>query len=225
MTGRAVHVWRDGRLEASFTGFEGELDRAEVDGDDVLTITLAPETIVADTLGAPARRRVLRGPSMSITDLRVDRLRGQLLATSFDQSLYVWDLASGALVRKLEATGPLWAVRTSPDGALAIGVGGISPVVWDQRTGARLRQLEGHSDMVQSGDFFGDRLFIAAALNHTALVWDVTTGRPLLKLLDVDAVKVAADHRTVALIGPTGVRLWSPAMPEPDLGALPVLRK
>jgi hypothetical protein len=78
---------------------------------------------------------------------------------------------------------------------------------------------------VQSGEFFEDRLFISAAQNHTALIWDVAAARPLLKLLDVDDVKVSGDRRAVALIGATGVRVWSPRMPAPDLDALPVLRK
>jgi len=74
---------------------------------------------------------------------------------------------------------------------------------------------------VQNGEFIGDRLFISTSLNHTAVVWDVAAARPLLRLLDVDAVEVSDDRRAVALLGPTGVRVWSPRMPAPDPGALP----
>ena len=137
--------------------------------------------------------------------------------------MYIWDAATGALVRKLEGTGPLWAVRASPDGAITIGVGGVSPTIWDRTSGARLGQLEGHSDLVREGEFLDDQIFVSIAWNHTALVWDVVTARALLTFRDVDAMVVAPDRRSVALVGATGVRVWSPRVPPPDLDALPAL--
>jgi WD40 repeat protein len=145
------------------------------------------------------------------------------VAASEDQVVYIWDAATGALVRKLEGTGPLWAVRTSPDGAITIGVGGVSPMVWDHASGARLGPLEGHSDLVRDGEFVDDRLFITLAWNHTALVWDVVSRRPLLSFRDVDVMAVAPDRRSVVLVGAKGIRVWSPHAPEPSLGALPTL--
>jgi len=114
-------------------------------------------------------------------------------------------------------------VRTSPDGAITIGVGGVTPTVWDQHSGARLGLLEGHSDLVGDGEFLDDRIFISRAWNHTALVWDVVSKRPLMTFRDVDQMRVAPDRSSVALVGTKGVRVWSPHMPVPFLDALPVL--
>jgi WD40 repeat protein len=223
VAGGAVHVWRDGRLEARLTGYPGGVQQAGVDGDVVYAVTGAPSAVVIDTIGDPARRRILRAGTKHITDVRFDREHGRVIAASNDQFLYVWDAATGALVRKLEGTGPLRGAPMSPDGALVIGVGGMSPVVWDRTSGARLGQLEGHADLVQGGEFIDDRLFVSVAANHTALIWDVETGRPLTKLQDVDTVVVSEDRRSVALVGETGVRVWSPRTPAPDLGALRAL--
>jgi hypothetical protein len=45
----------------------------------------------------------------------------------------------------------------------------------------------------------------------------------LTKFHDVDAMVVSGDRRSVALVGATGVRIWSPRAPVPDLDALRVL--
>jgi WD40 repeat protein len=230
MAGGVVRIWRvgpDARIEASLGGYPGELQHVRVDGDDVYAITGDPVAIVLDSIGdamdAPMQRRIFWGPTRSIEDVWLDRKRGQVLAASTDQFLYVWDLATGALAHKLEGTGPLRAVRMSPDGSLMIGVGGISPAVWDRATGARLGQLEGHSALVTDGEFIDDRLFISTATNQTALIWDVDAARPLTKLHDVEAIVVAPDRRSVVFGGGKGARLWTPRAPAPDLDALGAL--
>jgi WD40 repeat protein len=97
-------------------------------------------------------------------------------------------------------------------------------VVWDRKTGARRGQLAGHVSVVQDGDFIEDELFVSVALDHTAILWDVSTGQPLLRLSDVDHLVVTGDRRSVALVGSAGVRVWSPRAPIPELSALPAPR-
>jgi WD40 repeat protein len=218
--GNVVRVFRGGQLEATFTGYAGRIEHVAIDGDDVLATTEAPAALVVDAIGEPARRRIFRAGTKEVTDVRFDRERGRIAGASLDQFLYVWDAATGALVNKLEGTGPLWGVRTSPDGALAIGVGGVSPTVWDRASGARLHQLEGHSDLVRDGAFLGDRLFLSLAWNRTAIVWDVDSGRALTRFHEVDEIAVSEARGTVALVGATGVRIWTPRTPVPDLDAL-----
>jgi len=221
--GSVVRVWRRGRLETSLTGYPGSVERVGTDGDDVYAITNDPVTIVVDAIGDSTRRRIFRAGTLDITDVRFDHAQGWVVATSDDQFLYIWDAATGALVRKLEGTGPLNMVRTSPDGSIMIGVGGISPTVWDRVSGARKGQLEGHSALVDDGEFLNDQIFVSIARNHTAFVWDVGTTRPLMTFHDVGTMVFASDRRSVALVGSTGVRVWSPRLPPPDLDALPAL--
>ena len=140
-----------------------------------------------------------------------------------DQFLYIWNARTSALVRKLEGTGPLFGVRTSPDGSITIGVGGFSPTVWNRASGARVGQLEGHAALVQNGEFLNDQIFVSIALDHTAFVWDIAAARPLMTFHDVDTMVLAEDRRSVALVGTTGVRIWSPRLPPPDLDALRAL--
>jgi WD40 repeat protein len=218
-----VRVWNGGRLETSRAGYTGRIANVGIDGDDLFAITNEPVTIVVDTIGDPARRKIFHAGTKAITDVHFDREQGRVLATSHDQFLYIWNAATGALVRKLEGTGPLYAVRTSPDGSTTIGVGGFSPTVWDLTSGARKRQLEGHSALVIEGQFLDDQIFVSIALNHTAFVWDVVAGRPLMAFHDASTMVFADDLRSVAIVGAMGVRVWSPRMPPPDLDALRAL--
>jgi hypothetical protein len=103
------------------------------------------------------------------------------------------------------------------------GVGGVSPTLWDRNSGAPRIQLEGHSALVIDGDFLSDQLFVSVMINHTALVWDLVTARPLMTFHDVEAMVFASDRRSVAIVGATGVRVWSPRVPPPDLDALEAL--
>jgi WD40 repeat protein len=223
--GGIVRVWHRGRLETSLAGYTGSIGGVGVDGDDVYALTNDPTTIVVDAVGTPARRRIFRAGTIPITDVRFDRQQGWIVASSYDQFLYIWDVATGALVRKLEGTGPLSAVRTSPDGSIMIGVGGISPTVWDRASGARIGQLEGHAALARDGEFLNDQIFVSLAADHTALVWDVAAARPLMSFHDVDTMVFASDRRSVALVGSTGVRVWSPRLPPPDLDALQPLHR
>jgi WD40 repeat protein len=217
-------VWNGGRLETSVAGYTGTIEMVGVDGDDVYAITNEPATVVVDAIGDATRRRIFRAGTKQITDVQFDHAQGWVVATSWDQFLYTWDAATGALVRKLEGTGPLDAVRTSPDGSITIGVGGFSPTVWDRTSGARLRQLDGHAAPLRDGEFINDQIFVSIAWNHTAFVWDVGAARPLMTFHDVDTMVFANDLRSVAIIGATGVRVWSPRVPPPDLDALRALQ-
>jgi WD40 repeat protein len=222
--GEVVRIWNRGGLEASFTGYPGGVLRVGVDGDDVYAITGAPAAVVVDTIGGAVQRRIFHAGTQPITDVRFDREQGRLLATSFDQFLYVWDAATGALLHKLEGSGPLYAVRTSTDGSLMIGVGGISPTIWDRTSGAQIAQLEGHSNAVIQGELIDDRIFVSLAWNRVAFVWDVAAARPLATFRDIDAIAVTEDRREVAFVSAAGVRIWSPRAPTPDLDALRGLR-
>jgi len=221
--GKVVRVWQGDRLEASFTGYPGTIEQVGSDGDDVYAVTDNPMTIVVDAIGDPTRRRIFHAGTKSIAEVRFDHAQDRVVAASYDQFLYVWDAATGALVRKLEGSGPLFAVRTSPDGSITIGVGGMSPTIWNRTTDVPIGQLEGHTDLVEEGEFLSDQLFVSRAGNHNVLVWDVAAARALMEFQNVEAMAFAADRRSVAFISATGVRLWSPRMPPPDLDALRAL--
>lgn len=117
------------------------------------------------------------------------------------------------------APGGTYGADLSPDGrVVATGNGDGSVRLFDSATGRLLDTLEGHQDL----GFFvrfsesGDRL-ISVALDRTARVWDVHTGRQIAVLAHAGLVQdadffhedyaVTADSEGVA-------RIWSIASGE-----------
>jgi len=126
---------------------------------------------------------------------------GRLLASgSGDNTVKLWDVATGALVRTL--TGH--SVAFSPDGGL-LASGSLDNTVklWDVATGALARTLAGHINSVASVAFSPDgRRLASGSVDNTVKLWDVATGEELRVLaghtLIVDSVAFSPDGRLVA---------------------------
>jgi hypothetical protein len=95
---------------------------------------------------------------------------GRLLASgSLDNTIRLWDAASGALLRTLEGhTYTVRSVAFSPDGRLLASASGDNTIrLWDAASGALLRTLEGHTYTVRSVAFSPDGRLLASASGTT----------------------------------------------------------
>jgi len=109
-------------------------------------------------------------------------------------AIYVWDLASGDVIRNFgEHVG---AIAFSPDGQQALagshsGTADHTAKLWDTSTGLLLRAFAGHTGYVHSVAFSpnGDRALTASS-DRTVKLWQSTTGQ-LLHSLAHQAARVA----------------------------------
>ena len=115
------------------------------------------------------------------------------LSASADATLRLWDLCTGAEVRRLEYANPpdpaAADVAISPDGRrvlTALWTGEIS--LRDYASGEEIRRLKGHTEMAFGGVHFlpdsrravsGAGDIFAAARDNTVRLWDVETGQEL----------------------------------------------
>ena len=145
---------------------------------------------------------------------------GRLLASaSWDNTLRLWDAATGAAVRTLEGhQDSVYAVAFSPDGRLLASASWDNTVrLWDPATGAAVRTLEGHQERVSAVAFSPDgRLLASAAWDYTVRLWDPATGAAVRTLEghqnSVNAVAFSPDGRLLASASTDNtVRLWDPA--------------
>ncbi|KAJ5982742.1 hypothetical protein N7451_012842 [Penicillium sp. IBT 35674x] len=143
---------------------------------------------------------------------------GRLLASgSMDQTVRLWDTATGALQQTLEGHSDLvTSVAFSPDGRLlASGSDDKTVRLWDTATGALQQTLEGHSDLVTSVAFSPDGRLLASGSMDQRL-WDTATGA-LQQTLEghssyVNSVAFSLDGRLLASGSwDKTVRLWDTA--------------
>ncbi|KAI9785620.1 MAG: hypothetical protein M1816_000367 [Peltula sp. TS41687] len=130
---------------------------------------------------------------------------GKLIASgSADQTVKLWDAATGALQQTLEGhSGGVMSVAFSADGKLiASGSADRTVKLWDAATGALQQTLEGHSDQVFSVAFSADGKLIASGSIRTVNLWDAATGA-LQQTLEghsdgVKSVAFSADGKLIA---------------------------
>lgn len=152
---------------------------------------------------------------------------GRLLASaSYDNTVKLWDAASGRELRTLsestvyvakqlyERAGS-YSVAFSPDGrTLASGSGDYSIKLWDIASGRELRTLTGHSGIVNSVAFAPDgRTLASASHDHTVKLWDVASGQELRTLRGHTEIALGVayspDGRTLASASADkSIKLW-----------------
>lgn len=148
---------------------------------------------------------------------------GQLvLSGSEDNSIRVWDVAAGEMVKALRGHGS--AVRScvfSPDGQLVLsGSDDESVHLWNVQGYQEVRVLHatvfaGHEDAVLAARFSKDgKQIVTASRDRTASVWDAASGKPLRRFQEghdflVSGVVFYPDGKHLATgAGDNSVRVW-----------------
>jgi WD40 repeat protein len=149
---------------------------------------------------------------------------GKLLASaSWDQTVRLWDPATGTTVQTLEGhTGPATAVAFSPDGKLLASASWDQTVrLWDPATGTTVQTLEGHTGPATAVAFSPDgKLLASASWDQTVRLWDPATGttvqifeniKPLLRLqFSTDGKYLKTEQGLLLVQHPTDDILISP---------------
>jgi len=117
-------------------------------------------------------RRVVRSVAFS-SDSRL------LASDSYDNTIIIWDVASGKYLRKLTGhADDVNSVQFSPGSQhLASGSDDETIRVWDVATGECLQTWKGHDSPVHSVAFSPDGQHLASgSYDNTIMVWDVAAG-------------------------------------------------
>ena len=144
---------------------------------------------------------------------------GQTLVSASFGTIRIWNVRTGRLVRTLNPVHSKKSVNTlavSPDSSiLASGGSDNNLILWDLKTGRRVRTIPAHKAAVNSIAFSNDGQTIASGSDDkTVRLWNVRTGSRLLTLIGhagaVNAIALSRDGQTLASGGEDKtVRLWN----------------
>ena len=195
------------------------LDAADLSGVDLtktrgLTLGQALTATADDATQWPFS--TLIGHSGSVNAVAVTPNGRRAVSASTDNTVKVWDLASGRELRTLTGhSGPVYAVAVTPDGQLAVSASGDYTLkVWDLVSGREERTLTGHSAGVYGVSVTpnGQRV-VSASWDNTLKVWDLASGRGLCTLIGhvagVTAVAATPDgQRAVSASIDRTLKVW-----------------
>ena len=144
----------------------------------------------------------LRGHTEAVWAVALTPDGRRAVSASEDETLKVWDLASGTCVHTLEGhTDSVRAVVLTPDGRHAVSASNDHTLkVWDLASGTCVHTLEGHTEKVTDVALTADgRHAVSASRDDTLKVWDLASGTCVNTLEghtdDVLAVTLSADGR------------------------------
>ncbi|MEH2421798.1 MAG: serine/threonine-protein kinase [Nostoc sp.] len=149
----------------------------------------------------------LKGHSSDVNSVAFSPDGKTLASGSDDQTIKLWNLASGQEIHTLEGhSNWIWTVAFSPDGkTLASGSADKTIKLWNLETGKLIRTLQGHSDGVSSVAFSPDGKTLAsggASKDMKIKLWNLETGK-LIRTLEghtngVVSVVFSPDRKTLA---------------------------
>jgi len=205
---------------------------AEYDTDLALALALAanqdpnppPQAlfILSEAAYAPGVRRVFRGHEGPVQSVAVSADGRTLLSGSADQTLILWDLESGEIIRSLSGhTGTVHsgvflnngrhALSASADGSL---------ILWDLETGESLRQFTGHQGPIYDIALHPTEPWaLSASADQSLILWDLESGEIVRQFTGhTGAVTSVAIHHEglLAISGSTdrSVIIWDVASGE-----------
>jgi WD40 repeat protein/serine/threonine protein kinase len=195
---RIIRIWDalSGKLLYTFCGHRDIIVGLAFhpDGKQLTSVSADGETKIWDVSHDPGFR-MLSARNQGLTTCVAFSPNGERLAAGtlvwqkqgqekliHGARVYVWDAASGSLLRALERQGGvIHCVAFSPDcRRLASGGSDETVKVWDAETGRLLAQHPEHTGTVNGLAFSPDGQYLASASSDkTVRLWDANTGREL----------------------------------------------
>jgi hypothetical protein len=152
--------------------------------------------------------RTLTGHAAQIQSIGYSPDSRILVSASLDKTIRLWDTASTAPSRTINADVPVYIVAFSPDGLVLASASQDKIIrLWDVASGSALRTISA-DEAVWGVAFSPDGRSLASAGTNTIKLWDAHSDRPIGTLPHgASEILFAPDGRTLAAASDT-IELW-----------------
>ena len=172
--------------------------------------------MLAEAAYAPGTRQVFQGQKGPVQTVAVSPDGNRALSGAADNTISLWDLASGEIVRSFEGhTEAVNAVAYLPAGERAISASADGMLIlWEITSGEIIRKFQGHQgpvwDVVVSSD---GEAALSGGDDQTLILWDLETGEIIQRFAGHPAAVLSLNispDGTTAISGAAdgGLFLW-----------------
>ncbi|MGC4033591.1 MAG: serine/threonine-protein kinase [Tepidisphaeraceae bacterium] len=162
------------------------------------------------------RRIVLRGAADTLNAIAWNPDDSRLAAAGSDQTVWIWNVETGALTASLPAQLIVRALAWSLDNRLASGGDDAVVRLWDLPNAREAKSLRGHISAVRSLTWSADSTLLASGSDDATInIWDAGTGtiKTVLKGHVASVTGVAwsgSRNRLASCSEDQTIRLWDP---------------
>ncbi len=213
-TGEILHRYEDPTTEAIF-GMDTAVTPA---GFNILAGGLNRVLLVWDSQNeTPLRRFANFGHGGAVQDIAISADNQWMLSAADDHSLILWDVATGAELRRFEGhTGRVLTAAFNADNRLmASGSDNGEIIVWDVATGQHIHQLTGHIGAVYSIVWQNSAFhLVSGGEDGQIILWDVVSGTQIRQITDQESailsLTLSADEQQIVSGSADGaIVLWT----------------
>lgn len=171
------------------------LNRSAIIFENQIVTLLDDNTIKVNNLWIPSKRITLSGHTSFV---RTAHYRfGDLLTTSYDSTIRIWDLESGKEKSCIITDNITRDARYSRDKKYFLSLTGFGifnhdsiVYIWDSINGCLIHKLKGHNDYIHGAYFSPNSNFVASFSDSTTILWRIDKGVPTYqKYLSKERVK------------------------------------
>ena len=164
------------------------------DGKFLVTAVLPKNISVLWEVDSGKKVRIFKGHTDWVYFVRFSP-NGEYIATAGrDRVVKIWDVSTGKVIHNLPHASIVLGVDFSPDGKFLVSAGlpgelQETVIMWDVKTGRRVKSFIGPSNTVPRAKFSPNgQLLAAASWDRTVWIWDVSTGNEVRSLVHESAV-------------------------------------
>jgi WD40 repeat protein/serine/threonine protein kinase len=179
-----AHIWNTANWQSlAILHHDGPVVHAEFSPDGQWVVTASNDkTARVWSIHGSREPVILQGHTGPIQMATFSSDGSYIVTASWDHTARVWDSMNGTLLATLQADGPIYDSRFSPDGRQIATAEESGVHIWNMAAGRLENVLQGHSDHIANARFSPDgRQVLTASLDGTARVWS-TNGDLLFAL-------------------------------------------